>query len=520
MIKALLLSAMLIILAPLALCNYSVTNISQNIKFRNGNKSTTTTTTTTFGTCKEFSFGPTRQWRHDDIARSVPEEYRRDKTTGVNDNQKESNAAASFPLQAGPGAYAMRPTNTQHSSIQDESSNHDDYEADDDDNGITPTTINERNENESWLLSEDDPESALEAQVVPERDFNNEVQERMKAIAIDPLTVEVKTKDNSGAAPKTSVLLIIIGLCLMALMVAIGTTVGIKNKKERLANASNIRFPCPDFNALNGTLPSELYALSSLEVLSLNGGSLQGNIPPSLGKLTRLDTLHFAQNLLTGTTPESFSDLRRLKWLNMDYNTLTGSFPPILSIEFMSLESNLLSGTIPGSVTFGNLLDMNLSCNMMSGSIPESLFSRSLEVLVLWENNFSGSLSSKIGDLVQMNYMDLTNNDITGTIPSEIGALNMLGSLYLDRNSFNGTIPSEMGLLTGLWDGLWLSYNQLSGTVPDELSVDCENVEEAGSVDVCNPRQEDTDGPLTVFALQDQVFLQGCPQRMFLANAL
>jgi hypothetical protein len=99
-----------------------------------------------------------------------------------------------------------------------------------------------------------------------------------------------------------------------------------------------------------------------------------------------------------------------------------------------------------------------------------SLFSPTLEVLVLWENTFGGSLSSRIGSLVQMNYLDLTTTNVIGTIPSEIGTLRMLGSLYLDSNSFNGTIPSEMGLLTGLWYGLWLSYNQLSGTVSVELS--------------------------------------------------
>jgi hypothetical protein len=52
---------------------------------------------------------------------------------------------------------------------------------------------------------------------------------------------------------------------------------------------------------------------------------------------------------------------------------------------------------------------------------------------------------------------------------------------------------------------------------PDQFSgvfVDCENVEEAGSVDLCNPKHGDADGPLAVFAFQDQAFLQVCPPRV------
>jgi hypothetical protein len=88
----------------------------------------------------------------------------------------------------------------------------------------------------------------------------------------------------------------------------------------------------------------------------------------------------------------------------------------------------------------------------------------------LWNNKISGSLTDKMGDLVQLKILDLRNNDLTGTIPSEIGGLIMLEGLFLDGNSFNGTIPSQIGLLTGLWHGLGLSDNHLSGTVPVELS--------------------------------------------------
>jgi hypothetical protein len=154
----------------------------------------------------------------------------------------------------------------------------------------------------------------------------------------------------------------------------------------------------------------------------------------------------------------------------MTFNGLAGSIPTLLSIKGMLLESNFLSGTFPGSVPFENLRLLYLDFNMISGRVPESLLSPTFEVLSLRDNTLDGSISTRIGDLVQMKTLDLTNNDITGTIPSEIGALNnKLGSLYLDGNSFSGTIPSQMGLLTGL-GVLFLSDNELSGTVQVELA--------------------------------------------------
>jgi hypothetical protein len=75
-------------------------------------------------------------------------------------------------------------------------------------------------------------ETALEAQIVPERDLNNKVQQRMDDITIDTLTVEVVRP--RGAVPK-SVIMTNFGVSLIALL-AIGSAVGIKNRKARLTN--------------------------------------------------------------------------------------------------------------------------------------------------------------------------------------------------------------------------------------------------------------------------------------------
>jgi hypothetical protein len=76
----------------------------------------------------------------------------------------------------------------------------------------------------------------LDAQIVPERDLNHEVQKKMEALTIDALTVEVKTKKDRatrpprGAFPKSVVTMISLGVCL--LLVAIVSAVVASNNKE------------------------------------------------------------------------------------------------------------------------------------------------------------------------------------------------------------------------------------------------------------------------------------------------
>ncbi|XP_028065359.1 probable leucine-rich repeat receptor-like protein kinase At5g49770 isoform X3 [Camellia sinensis] len=102
--------------------------------------------------------------------------------------------------------------------------------------------------------------------------------------------------------------------------------------------------------------------------------------------------------------------------------------------------------------------------------------------------DLTGSLSSDILSLSELQYLDLSNNKgLTGTLPSLIGNLNQLttfffgpipdsiGSLQqlvffivcraLNANNFSGPIPPSIGNLSNLsW--LDLTENQLNGTIP------------------------------------------------------
>nr|ANA57339.1 SERK-like protein 2 [Dioscorea oppositifolia] len=81
----------------------------------------------------------------------------------------------------------------------------------------------------------------------------------------------------------------------------------------------------------------------------------------------------------------------------------------------------------------------------------------------------SGTLVPQLGQLKNLQYLELYSNNISGTIPSDLGNLTNLVSLDLYLNSFTGGIPDTLGKLTKL-RFLRLNNNTLSGQIPQSLT--------------------------------------------------
>ncbi|KAJ3677165.1 hypothetical protein LUZ60_002889 [Juncus effusus] len=83
--------------------------------------------------------------------------------------------------------------------------------------------------------------------------------------------------------------------------------------------------------------------------------------------------------------------------------------------------------------------------------------------------SLSGSLSSRIANLTNIQQVLLQNNNITGELPRELGFLPRLQTLDLSSNHFSGRVPESLGRLSSL-RYLRLNNNSLSGLFPVPLS--------------------------------------------------
>ena len=113
--------------------------------------------------------------------------------------------------------------------------------------------------------------------------------------------------------------------------------------------------------------------------------------------------------------------------------------------------------------------DWVLFNNNLAGDIPPELGQlTNLERLDLTNNNLTGGIPPELGQLTKLQELNLSGNQLSGNIPAELGQLESVESLFLVHNNLTGGIPGELRQLSNLRD-LNLSTNQLSGNVPPEV---------------------------------------------------
>ncbi|AEC06259.1 somatic embryogenesis receptor-like kinase 4 [Arabidopsis thaliana] len=96
--------------------------------------------------------------------------------------------------------------------------------------------------------------------------------------------------------------------------------------------------------------------------------------------------------------------------------------------------------------------------------VPELGQLLNLQYLELYSNNITGEIPEELGDLVELVSLDLYANSISGPIPSSLGKLGKLRFLRLNNNSLSGEIP--MTLTSVQLQVLDISNNRLSGDIP------------------------------------------------------
>nr|GEV96547.1 brassinosteroid insensitive 1-associated receptor kinase 1-like [Tanacetum cinerariifolium] len=90
---------------------------------------------------------------------------------------------------------------------------------------------------------------------------------------------------------------------------------------------------------------------------------------------------------------------------------------------------------------------------------------KNLQYLELYSNNIIGRIPRVLGNLTNLVSLDLYQNQLRGPIPETLGKLQKLRFLRLHDNNLTGTIPYSLTTITTL-QVLDLSNNDLSGYVP------------------------------------------------------
>ncbi|KAM0046717.1 putative protein kinase RLK-Pelle-LRR-VIII-1 family [Helianthus debilis subsp. tardiflorus] len=88
-----------------------------------------------------------------------------------------------------------------------------------------------------------------------------------------------------------------------------------------------------------------------------------------------------------------------------------------------------------------------------------------LQILDLSYNQLTGSLTPRIGDLKKLTNLLLVDCDFTGPLPETLGNLENLVFMSLNLNRFSGSIPPSIGNISTLY-WLDLADNQLTGSIP------------------------------------------------------
>ncbi|KAK9229916.1 hypothetical protein WN944_022882 [Citrus x changshan-huyou] len=156
----------------------------------------------------------------------------------------------------------------------------------------------------------------------------------------------------------------------------------------------------------------------------------------------RVTVLNISGLNLTGTIPSQLWNLSSLESLDLSFNRPPGSIPSAIfttyTLKYVSFRGNQLSGAFPSFIfNKSSLQHLDFSSNALHGEILANICSNLpfVEFLALSENIFHRGIPSTLSNCTYLRILDLSYNDFSGAIPKEVGNLTKLKELYLGHKS-------------------------------------------------------------------------------------
>ncbi|HSN77294.1 MAG TPA: hypothetical protein VL334_19660, partial [Anaerolineae bacterium] len=140
------------------------------------------------------------------------------------------------------------------------------------------------------------------------------------------------------------------------------------------------------------------------------------------------------------------------------------------AITGLALPGRALAQPLPAAIgDLRNLQKLDLSSTGLPDPLPASLGNLSqLQWLNLKENQIAGPLPAALANLSVLQALELADNRLASPLPDWIRSLPRLQRLYLSGNQLSGPLPAWLGDLANL-EQLWLGYNTFDGSIPASL---------------------------------------------------
>ncbi|KAL6577989.1 hypothetical protein OROMI_010317 [Orobanche minor] len=193
---------------------------------------------------------------------------------------------------------------------------------------------------------------------------------------------------------------------------------------DQLKKAKHFHF---NKNKLSGEIPSQLFGsdMSLIHVL-LDGNRLEGSIPSSITLVQTLEVLRLDRNSLKGIVPSNLNNLTDIIELNLAHNMLSGLLPNLTgmnSLNYVDLSNNSFkqSKAPDWFSTLPSLTTLVIEYGPLEGTVPSEIFSLPQIQEVKLRNNAFGNKLDMSGNInQQLQLVDLENNDVSSvTIGSE-----------------------------------------------------------------------------------------------------